>query len=63
VLAPLLDDVVAAFPDVEVGSYPRLVGSDWRVKITFESRDAARVQQARQALLERLPPDSLLPPD
>jgi len=63
VLAPHLDEVVAAFPDVEVGSYPRLVGEIWRVKVTFESRDAARVQQARQAFLDRLPPGSLLPPD
>jgi molybdenum cofactor synthesis domain-containing protein len=62
-LAAILEEVVAAFPDVEVGSYPRLVGTDWRVKITLESRDAARVKLARQALLERLPAESLLPPE
>jgi molybdenum cofactor synthesis domain-containing protein len=62
-LAAILEAVVADFPDVEVGSYPRLVGTEWRVKITLESRDATRVKQARQALLERLPAESLLPPD
>jgi molybdenum cofactor synthesis domain-containing protein len=61
-LAPLLDEVVAAYPDVEVGSYPHLAGATWHVKITFESRDATRMRLARQALLDRLPPDSLLPP-
>ncbi|MBI5477658.1 MAG: competence/damage-inducible protein A [Deltaproteobacteria bacterium] len=62
-LAAILEEVVAAFPDVEVGSYPRLAGTEWRVKITLESRDAARVKQARLALLERLPAESLLPPE
>jgi molybdenum cofactor synthesis domain-containing protein len=62
-LASMLEEVVSAFPDVEVGSYPRLVGTEWHVKITLESRDATRVRQARQALLERLPAESLLPPE
>jgi molybdenum cofactor synthesis domain-containing protein len=62
-LAPLLEEVVAAFPDVQIGSYPRLLGATWHVKITLESRDASRVRLARQALLDRLPADSLLPPE
>lgn len=66
--APHLDAVVAAFPTVEIGSYPR-----WdkdaegralmRVKVTFEGAgDAADdVPRARLALADRLGPAHVLP--
>jgi len=62
-LAPHLDRVVEAFPDVAVGSYPRLVGERWRVKVILESRDETRAAAARAALLATLPPESVLPAD
>jgi molybdenum cofactor synthesis domain-containing protein len=54
-LAPHLDAIVAAFPDVAVGSYPRFEETAFRVIITLESRDASQAERARDALAARLP--------
>lgn len=55
-VAAALDRVVAAHPQVEIGSYPRFDdGADHRVKITLEAKDAARVEAALRALLAELP--------
>jgi molybdopterin-biosynthesis enzyme MoeA-like protein len=60
-VAPALDGVVAAHPGVEIGSYPRFdEGADHRVKITLESKDAARVTAALRSLLAALPPGAVL---
>jgi molybdenum cofactor synthesis domain-containing protein len=56
VLAGYLDRVVADFPDVEVGSYPRMSDGVWQVTITLESRDRGRVDAAVAALVALLPP-------
>ncbi len=58
-LAPHLDKVVAGFPDVEIGSYPRWdPGEDGRlqvrVKLTFEAGEHARAESARDALAASL---------
>ena len=44
-----------AHPNVEVGSYPRFDNADYKVKITFESKDANEVAGAMKALLAALP--------
>jgi molybdenum cofactor synthesis domain-containing protein len=49
-LAPALDRVVAAHPAVKIGSYPRFTERDFRVLLTLESKDAAAVLAAYQAL-------------
>lgn len=61
-LAPHLDAVVAAFTDVEIGSYPRWSPAPdgrltYEVRVTFESlqRHAARAEAARRALLALIP--------
>jgi molybdenum cofactor synthesis domain-containing protein len=54
-LKPLLDRVVASFPDVDVGSYPKWMDSTYRTKLTFDGRDADRVHQARDAFVATLP--------
>lgn len=59
-LAPHLDAVVAAFPDVGVGSYPRFDSRDYRVIVTLESKDLVRVDQATEALVSRLPPGTVV---
>lgn len=59
-LAPILDEVVAAFPDVEVGSYPTLTRDDYRVKVTIESKDEARTLEATDALLAQIPEERLV---
>lgn len=54
-IAPILDRLAAAHAAVEIGSYPRFDDADHRVKITLESKDRARVEAAREALLAALP--------
>jgi molybdenum cofactor synthesis domain-containing protein len=49
-IAGALDEVVAAFPDVEVGSYPHIEALDYRVKITLDGRNAATVDAATARL-------------
>jgi molybdenum cofactor synthesis domain-containing protein len=55
-LKPLLDAVVAAFPAVEVGSYPKWSDPSYRTKLTFDGLDAPLVLRARDAFLASLPP-------
>jgi molybdopterin-biosynthesis enzyme MoeA-like protein len=54
VLAPHLDAVVAAYPNVKIGSYPRFSERDFRVLVTFESSDSEAVAGAFDALVGRL---------
>jgi molybdenum cofactor synthesis domain-containing protein len=54
-LKPLLDSVVAAFPDVDVGSYPKWMDPTYRTKLTFDGRDESRVLAARDAFVATLP--------
>ena len=55
-LKPLLDRVVADFPDVDVGSYPKWMDPTYKTKLTFDGRDESRVTAARDAFLTTLPP-------
>jgi molybdenum cofactor synthesis domain-containing protein len=55
VLKPLLDRVVADFPDVSVGSYPKWHDPAYKTKLTFDGRDEARVRTARDAFVTLLP--------
>ncbi|MDB4981683.1 MAG: Molybdopterin binding motif, CinA [Myxococcales bacterium] len=59
-IAGLLDEVVAAYPTVEVGSYPHLDQPDYRVKITLDGRDQAAVDAATAHLVTRLGPAIVL---
>jgi molybdenum cofactor synthesis domain-containing protein len=54
-IAEPLREIAAGFPDVQIGSYPRVDEADHRVKLTIESRDAERVTRALEALLGVLP--------
>ncbi len=54
-IARHLDAVVAEFPDIAVGSYPRFDEQDFRVIVTLEAKDAAQVAAATEALVARLP--------
>ena len=55
-IAAFLDEVVAEFPTVEVGSYPHLDTPDYRVKITLDGRDGAAVDAATGRLVALLGP-------
>lgn len=54
-LKPLLDRVVASYPDVDVGSYPKWQNPSYKTKLTFDGRDEARVSEARDAFVALLP--------
>ncbi len=54
-LKPLLDAVVAAYPDVDVGSYPKWMDATYKTKLTFDGRDPALVDAAKDAFLAMLP--------
>jgi molybdenum cofactor synthesis domain-containing protein len=49
-----LDAVVAAFPAVRIGSYPRFAEQDFRVMVTLEGRAPDDVAGAQAMLVERL---------
>ncbi len=49
-VADYMTAIVAAFPGVRLGSYPRFSERDFKVMVTFEGLDAAEVTAAWQAL-------------
>jgi molybdenum cofactor synthesis domain-containing protein len=55
VIAAMLNDVLAKFPDLMLGSYPVLDIPEYKVKVTFESKDAAYLERALQSFLAALP--------
>jgi len=54
-LIALLDE----FPELMLGSYPKIGEESFHVLLTLESRDAGYLQRALDALLVRLPDDSI----
>ena len=54
-IAEHLDALLQEFPELLLGSYPRIHGESFRVLLTLESRDAGYVQRALDSLLARLP--------
>jgi molybdenum cofactor synthesis domain-containing protein len=54
-LKPLLDRVVAGFPDVSIGSYPKWNDPTYKTKLTFDGRDPHRVAEAQDAFVALLP--------
>lgn len=55
-IAGALDETVAAFPAVDVGSYPQTEGGPHRVKVTFDGRDRGAVDAALAFLTSKLGP-------
>ena len=58
-IAADLNQLLAKFPDLMLGSYPRTGEADFHVLLTLESRDGDYVERALGALLERLPADAI----
>jgi molybdenum cofactor synthesis domain-containing protein len=54
-LKPLLDAVVSAHPDVEVGSYPKWSDPSYRTKLTFDGEETEAVSRAVETFLKLLP--------
>jgi FAD synthetase len=59
-IAEFLDDTLREFPDLMLGSYPKIDHPDYMVKVTLESKDAAYVERALQHLLRVLPQGSVV---
>jgi molybdenum cofactor synthesis domain-containing protein len=55
-----LNALLHEFPELMLGSYPRIGQEAFSVMLTLESRDAGLVQSALDSLLERLPSDSVV---
>ena len=60
-IAHLLDQTLATYPELQLGSYPRTKEEEeHKVKLTLESREAVYLQEAANYLLERIPPQFIL---
>ncbi len=59
-LKPHIDRVVAAYPAVDIGSYPRWDEGDLKTRVTFDGRDGDLVRAARDAFAASLPQGALL---
>ena len=54
-----LNELLAEFSELMLGSYPRMGDDDFRVLLTLESRDKRYLDQALESLLARLPADAI----
>jgi len=60
-IAGLLDATLETFPELMLGSYPKVSESeDYKVKLTLECRDSAYLEKAFKFLYERLPEEYIL---
>ena len=55
IIAKMLNDVLAEFPELLLGSYPVLEVPEYKVKVTFESKDPQYLQRALHNFLSSLP--------
>ncbi|MCZ6463322.1 MAG: molybdopterin-binding protein [Proteobacteria bacterium] len=58
-IAPSLNELLVEFPDLLLGSYPRIGERDYHVLLTLESRDEAYLGRALEGLLGRLPAEGI----
>jgi molybdenum cofactor synthesis domain-containing protein len=58
-IAAELNTVLTEFPELMLGSYPRVGEREFHVLLTLESRDPDYVQRALEELLKRLPADAV----
>jgi molybdenum cofactor synthesis domain-containing protein len=58
-IAASLHEVLGEFPELMLGSYPRIGEKSYRVLLTLESRDGDYLERALNSLLERLPEDAI----
>ncbi len=59
-LKPLLDQVVALHPKVEIGSYPKWFDPTYRTLVTFDAADAEAAQAALEDLRARVSPSDIV---
>ncbi len=54
-IAEYLNRCLLSYPDLLLGSYPRIGDPEYRVKLTLESKDGSYLERAFRYLLELLP--------
>jgi molybdenum cofactor synthesis domain-containing protein len=59
-IACFLDETVAAFPLLQLGSYPKLGDPEYHVRVTLESKDEQYVERALEHLVSRVPPGMIV---
>ena len=59
-IAEHLNRTLEQFPDLLLGSYPKLNDPEYQVRITLESKDLQYVERALEALLTMLPPSAVV---
>lgn len=59
-IADLLARLAADYPDVTIGSYLKWRDPDYKLKLTFDGSDAARVMRAADALVAAIPGGDLV---
>jgi molybdenum cofactor synthesis domain-containing protein len=58
-IADHLNDLLVEFPDLMLGSYPKIEEREYRVLLTLESRDGDYLLRAQESLLARLSDDAI----
>jgi FAD synthetase len=58
-IAGSLHELLGEFPQLLLGSYPKIGEESFHVLLTLESRDASYLGRALDSLLERLTPDAI----
>jgi molybdenum cofactor synthesis domain-containing protein len=58
-IAEILNALLREFPELMLGSYPRINEEHYRVMLTLESRDADYVARATETLVGNLPADAV----
>lgn len=59
-IAEFLNATLAAFPELLLGSYPKLSDPDYLVRLTLESKNQGYVERALADLVDRLPAGSVV---
>ena len=59
-IAHIIDRAAEAYPDVLMGSYPKIKDPDYKVLITLEHTDPERLNSALEELVRKLPADSVV---
>jgi len=58
-IAETLNALLREFPELMLGSYPRINEEHYRVMLTLESRDEAYLESATETLVKSLPDDAV----
>ena len=58
-IADQLNELLVEFPELMLGSYPKIEERDYRVLLTLESRDGDYLARAQESLLARLSDDAV----